>query len=86
MVLVLTLTLNFRIGLRNTFFLECDSHPQLIFLFEFHFHSNRKKRNYLEMEKDSQEQLMSYMNRLPPPTPAELEALASYSSKFLLLG
>merc|ERR1711990_1057384 len=40
-----------------------------------------KKRNNLEMvDQDKENQLKSYMDRLPPPTPAELEALASYSS------
>merc|ERR1712235_39652 len=33
-----------------------------------------------EMDQDKQEELKSYMNRLPPPTQAELEALSSYSS------
>ena len=43
-----------------------------------------KKRNNLEMvDQDKENQLKSYMDRLPPPTPAELEALASYSSMFL---
>ena len=37
------------------------------------------------MEQDKQEQLKSYMNRLPPPTQAELEALSSYSSMFLVV-
>merc|ERR1712168_461968 len=31
-------------------------------------------------EQDKEAQLKSYMDRLPPPTQAELEALASYSS------
>ena len=34
-------------------------------------------------EQDKEAQLKSYMDRLPPPTQAELEALASYSSMFL---
>merc|ERR1711990_504501 len=32
------------------------------------------------VDQDKENQLKSYMDRLPPPTPAELEALASYSS------
>ena len=35
------------------------------------------------MDQDKEKQLKSYMDRLPPPTQAELEALASYSSMFL---
>ena len=35
------------------------------------------------MDQDKEKQLKSYMDRLPPPTKAELEALASYSSMFL---
>merc|ERR1711917_211737 len=33
-----------------------------------------------DKEKQDKEKLKSYMDRLPPPTKAELEALASYSS------
>merc|ERR1712235_133597 len=32
------------------------------------------------VDQDKEQQLKSYMDRLPPPTQAELEALASYSS------
>merc|ERR1711990_712346 len=32
------------------------------------------------VDQDKENQLKSYMDRLPPPTPAELEELASYSS------
>ena len=50
----------------------------------FNFVPKAKKRNNLEMvDQDKENQLKSYMDRLPPPTQAELEALASYSSMFL---
>ena len=50
----------------------------------FNFVPKAKKRNNLEMvDQDKEAQLKSYMDRLPPPTQAELEALASYSSMFL---
>ena len=48
----------------------------------FNFIPKAKKRNNLEMDQDKEKQLKSYMDRLPPPTKAELEALASYSSKY----
>ena len=37
------------------------------------------------VDQDKENQLKSYMDRLPPPTQAELEALASYSSMFLAI-
>ena len=49
----------------------------------FNFIPKAKQRNNLEMDQDKEKQLKSYMDRLPPPTKAELEALASYSSMFL---
>ena len=50
------------------------------------FIQKAKQRNNLEMvDQDKEQQLKSYMDRLPPPTQAELEALASYSSMFLAI-
>ena len=40
-------------------------------------------QDYLKKKEDEEKQLKSYMDRLPPPTKAELEALASYTSMFL---
>ena len=60
-------------------FLNCNFNIDL-------FIQKAKKRNNLEMvDQDKEDQLKSYMDRLPPPTQAELEALASYSSMFLAI-
>ena len=40
-------------------------------------------QDYLKKKEDEEKQLKSYMDRLQPPTKAELEALASYSSMYL---